>query len=57
MLAQISEPDYPTVAGVLRAIRQPTYEDQVHQQVAEAQQAKGPSDLAALLKGDNSWTV
>ena len=57
LLAQIGYPDYPDVAGVLRAIERPVYEEQVEAQITQACAKKGPGDLATLLRGDSSWTV
>ena len=57
MLAQINYPVYPTVAGVLRSIDRPVYEELVEGQIEEARRKRGRGDLASLLKGANSWTV
>ena len=57
MLAQIGYPDYPTVAGVLRAIERPTYDEQIQQQTESSKAAKGACGLGDLLRGANSWTV
>ncbi len=56
LLAQMDYPEFPMVTGVLRKINRPTYEDQLTEQLEQAQ-ANGPADLQQLLTGDNSWTV
>jgi len=45
-----------TVTGVFRAVSRPTYDDLVREQVGKARQSK-PADLAALLRGTDTWTV
>lgn len=57
LLAQINYPEYPTVAGILRAIKRPTYETLVEEQINDAQSKKGPGNIESLLKGNNFWTV
>lgn len=57
MLAQINYPDYPTVAGVVRSIERPVYEELVDGQIEDARHTRGRGDLASLLKGANSWVV
>ncbi len=39
------------------AVDKPTYDGQVHRQVAEARAAKEPRKLAQLLAGDETWAV
>ncbi|GAA2775811.1 2-oxoacid:ferredoxin oxidoreductase subunit beta [Saccharopolyspora taberi] len=46
----------PTVTGIFRATRRPTYDDLARAQVAEAQQSS-PPDLQALLTGRDTWTI
>ncbi len=47
--------------GIFRQVERPTYDDQVRAQVAGAQDAAGgpatDADLAALLRGKDTWTV
>mgnify|MGYP001051322511 CR=1 FL=1 len=57
MLAQLEYPKYPTVAGVIRAIERPTYEERVEQQIQDAQAKQGTGNLTDLLRGENHWTV
>jgi 2-oxoglutarate ferredoxin oxidoreductase subunit beta len=57
MLAQLNHPEFPTVAGILRQITRPTYEDLVADQITAAQERKAPGSLDDLIRGDNYWTV
>ena len=43
--------------GIFRQVDRPTYDDQVRDQVASARQKQGDGDLAALLAGNDTWTV
>jgi 2-oxoglutarate ferredoxin oxidoreductase subunit beta len=42
---------------VFRAVDRPAYDDAARAQVAQAQQARGQGDLAALLTSGDTWTV
>jgi 2-oxoglutarate ferredoxin oxidoreductase subunit beta len=46
----------PTVTGVFRAARRPTYDDLAREQTSRAAQAKEPN-LQALLTGNDTWTI
>jgi 2-oxoglutarate ferredoxin oxidoreductase subunit beta len=50
-------PYEPTPIGVFRSVERPEYGDAMSQQLLQAQQAKGPSDLAALLRSGGTWQV
>jgi 2-oxoglutarate/2-oxoacid ferredoxin oxidoreductase subunit beta len=52
-----SGPHEPTPVGVFRAVERAEYADAVGRQIASAQNAKGPGDLAALLRSGATWTV
>jgi len=56
VLAHMAPPEFPTPLGVLYAVDRPRYEEGVAAQIAQAQ-AKGPGDLAALLRGGDTWVV
>ncbi|MEM8905305.1 MAG: 2-oxoacid:ferredoxin oxidoreductase subunit beta [Actinomycetota bacterium] len=57
-LARISRgPDGPTPFGVFRAVERPEYAGAVQDQLVEAQESKGPGDLAALLASGGTWEV
>ncbi|GLZ40031.1 2-oxoacid:ferredoxin oxidoreductase subunit beta [Actinokineospora sp. NBRC 105648] len=56
-LSRLSTQDLShTVTGVFRSVRRATYDDQARAQVEDAKAAK-PADLAALLRGKDTWTV
>ncbi len=52
-----SGPYEPTPVGVFRAVDRPEYGAVVSQQLAVAQDQKGPGDLHALLRTQPTWTV
>ncbi len=57
-LSRLSRGPYePTPIGVFRAIERPEYGAEMTRQVAEAQERKGPGDLASLLRSGGSWQV
>ncbi|GAA1916149.1 2-oxoacid:ferredoxin oxidoreductase subunit beta [Streptomyces sodiiphilus] len=58
-LSRLADPDtlHHTPIGVLRSVRRPVYEDQMADQLEEAVQKHGKGDLAALLAGNDTWTV
>ncbi|HEY8454693.1 MAG TPA: 2-oxoacid:ferredoxin oxidoreductase subunit beta [Actinopolymorphaceae bacterium] len=44
--------------GIFRQVSRPTYDDLVREQLEEARKSdRGPTDLAALLRGTDTWTV
>jgi 2-oxoglutarate ferredoxin oxidoreductase subunit beta len=47
----------PTPFGVFRSVERPDYGTAVGNQLAAASSAKGPGDLAALLRSNGTWTV
>jgi 2-oxoglutarate ferredoxin oxidoreductase subunit beta len=57
LLAQMGYPKYPMVAGILRAIKRPTYEDEVLEQIELTTKLRGRGDLQQLIRGDHSWKV
>jgi 2-oxoglutarate ferredoxin oxidoreductase subunit beta len=46
-----------TPIGLFRSVSRPAYDDAARAQVAEAKQARGDGDLAALLHSSDTWTV
>jgi len=46
-----------TPIGVLRSVERPAYDDLMASQLAEARARSGPGDLAALLRGNDTWEV
>ncbi|MGQ0481448.1 MAG: 2-oxoacid:ferredoxin oxidoreductase subunit beta [Pseudonocardia sp.] len=56
-LSRMSDQDLShTVTGIFRNVDRPTYDDGARDQVAAAKAAK-PADLAALLRGQDTWTI
>ncbi|GHF68406.1 2-oxoacid:ferredoxin oxidoreductase subunit beta [Streptomyces griseosporeus] len=58
-LARLADPDtlHHTPIGVLRDVRRPVYDTQMAHQLDTAVEQKGKGDLAALLTGNDTWTV
>lgn len=52
-----SDAHSPTPFGVFRSVDRPDYGTSVGNQLAAASAAKGPGDLAALLRSNGTWTV
>ncbi|MGI9648367.1 MAG: 2-oxoacid:ferredoxin oxidoreductase subunit beta [Acidimicrobiia bacterium] len=50
-------PHGPTPIGIFRDVVRPSYEEAVEQQIADAIEAKGEGDLAAVLRSNSTWTV
>jgi 2-oxoglutarate ferredoxin oxidoreductase subunit beta len=50
-------PYEPTPIGVFRAVDRPEYGAAMSHQLLEAQERKGPGDLASLLGSGGTWTV
>ena len=58
MLSRLAHsPTDPTPIGVFRAVERPEYIEAVDQQIAAAQQEKGPGDLTELLHSGATWTI
>ncbi len=58
MLSRVATgPTEPTPVGVFRAVERADYGTQVDQQLAAAQEQRGPGDLAALLRSGATWEV
>ena len=56
-LARLSHGPYgPTPIGVFRKVKRPAYDQLMSQQLVDAQAAKGPGDLAALIRSSGTWT-
>ncbi|MFD8753716.1 2-oxoacid:ferredoxin oxidoreductase subunit beta [Kitasatospora sp. NPDC059577] len=58
-LSRIADADtlHHTPIGVLRSVRRPVYDELMAGQLAAATAERGPGDLAALLAGNDTWTV
>ena len=47
----------PTPVGIFREMPRPLYEDDLQQQIHDAQAKKGPGDLQELIGSTGTWTV
>ncbi|MFJ8627827.1 thiamine pyrophosphate-dependent enzyme [Kitasatospora sp. NPDC093550] len=58
-LSRIADADtlHHTPIGVLRSVERPVYDELMAGQLAAAAADRGPGDLAALLAGNDTWTV
>jgi len=52
-----SDDNSPTPFGIFRDIERPEYAQAVSEQVLAASEAKGPGDLATLLRSNGTWNV
>ncbi|GAB4290078.1 MAG: hypothetical protein Kow0098_08390 [Ignavibacteriaceae bacterium] len=58
ILSQLSDMEgFPAPIGVLRALKKPTYEEELHNQISEIKKQKGERDLRKLLFSGNLWEV
>ncbi|HEX6197500.1 MAG TPA: 2-oxoacid:ferredoxin oxidoreductase subunit beta [Jiangellaceae bacterium] len=46
-----------TPIGIFRDVDRPTYDDQMNAQLQHAADAQGEGDLAALITGNDTWTI
>ena len=52
-----NEHGFPVALGVIRDVEAPTYNDAVHQQIAEVSQQKKYHNFAELLETNDTWEV
>jgi 2-oxoglutarate ferredoxin oxidoreductase subunit beta len=57
MLARMGHPEFPVPLGVFRDAEAPTLEESISRQIEGATEKLGPGDLAALLRGGDTWKV
>ena len=57
LLSRMTYPEFPEPIGVVYAIRKPTYEELVQQQIDASLAKKGPGKLADLFESEDLWTV
>jgi 2-oxoglutarate ferredoxin oxidoreductase subunit beta len=58
MLSRLARgPHEPTPIGVFRAVERPDYGSAMSAQLLDAQQRKGPGELASLLASGSTWEV
>jgi 2-oxoglutarate ferredoxin oxidoreductase subunit beta len=57
LLSRMDYPEYPVPVGVLRAVRRPTYDELMTQQIDLAIATEGEGDLKEILLEGDTWTV
>ena len=57
LLSRMTNPEFPEVVGILRAVKKPTFDEQIDKQVTEAIAKKGPGKMEDLFKAEDIWTV
>jgi 2-oxoglutarate ferredoxin oxidoreductase subunit beta len=57
MLTTLEPPEMPVPIGVMKQMPEPTYEEDLHQQIADVTAKKGKSSVAELLKSGDTWQV
>jgi len=57
LLSRMRYPDFPEPIGVFRAIEQPTYDELLNRQVADAQRIRGRGDLRELFEQGETWEI
>jgi len=57
MLGQMHNHGLPVALGVLRAVKRPTYDELVNDQVQRAIETKGEGSIQAMLSEGDTWTV
>ena len=57
LLSRMDYPEYPVPVGVIRAVRRPTYDELMTQQIDLAIATEGEGDLRSILIEGDTWTV
>jgi 2-oxoglutarate ferredoxin oxidoreductase subunit beta len=57
LLSNMIHPEFPECVGVLRSVRQPTFDELVHQQTEDAVAKKGRGKLDKLFASEDMWVV
>ena len=57
MLVEMKYPEYPVALGVIRDVEDKTYNDNVHNQVAEVKEKSKIKCMEDLLHSGATWTV
>lgn len=57
MLSRLESPEFPEPIGVLRAVRDPTYEELMAQQNRTVIQERGKGNIEKLLHAGETWVV
>jgi 2-oxoglutarate ferredoxin oxidoreductase subunit beta len=57
MLSRLTGPHFPDPIGVLRAVREPTYDELIAEQSRTVIQQQGKGTLERLLRAGDTWVV
>ena len=57
MLSRMDYPEYPVPVGVIRAVKRPTYNELLEDQIQGAIAKQGAGDITSLLHEGDVWTV
>lgn len=57
MLSRLTSPQFPQPIGVLRAVREPTYDELITEQGRAVTSQQGKADLETLLYSGETWIV
>ncbi len=57
MLSRLTSPQFPQPIGVLRAVREPTYDELITEQGRTVTPQQGKADLETLLYSGETWVV
>ena len=57
LLSRMDYPEYPVPVGVIRAVRRPTYDELMTQQIDLAIATEGEGDLREIFLEGDTWTV
>ncbi len=57
MLSRLASPEFPEPIGVLRAVREPTYEELMAEQCRTVIQERGKGTIEKLLHAGETWVV
>jgi 2-oxoglutarate ferredoxin oxidoreductase subunit beta len=57
MLSRLTTPGFPEPIGVLRAVREPTYEELMTEQARTVIQRQGKGTIEKLLHAGETWVV
>ncbi|HEY8505320.1 MAG TPA: 2-oxoacid:ferredoxin oxidoreductase subunit beta [Gemmataceae bacterium] len=57
LLSRFVYPAFPECVGVFRAVRKPTYEEQMESQISKVTEARGRGTLEALFQSEDQWVV
>jgi 2-oxoglutarate ferredoxin oxidoreductase subunit beta len=57
LMSRLSPPEFPVPIGVFRDVRTSTFEERIHEQIAEAQAKLGQGDLKKLVYSGDTWDI